>query len=64
MTPVKKMYTFMLDPDLLAALKTASERNPELSEGGIIRQALREWFERHGVKVKSERKRADTRKRS
>jgi hypothetical protein len=56
------MYTFMLDPDLLAALKVAKEREDK-SEGAIVREALREWFERNGVKVKSDRKRVATRKR-
>jgi hypothetical protein len=59
----KRYYTFMIDPELVEALKDAKGRSPELSEAAIIRQALRDWFEKHGVKVKSGRKRAGTRKR-
>ena len=60
----KRYYTFMIDPDILDALKSATAERPEVSEGALIRQALREWFKRNGVKVKTERKRAGTRKRS
>jgi hypothetical protein len=42
----------MLDPELLDALKRAKKQSSELSEAGIIRQALRDWFEKHGVAVK------------
>ncbi len=64
MTP-KRYYTFMIDPELAEALKAAKDETPELSEAAILRQALREWLERHGVTVgKAERKRAATRKRS
>jgi len=42
----KKYYTFMIEPDLAAALKDAKKRDPELSEGAIIRQALRDWFKK------------------
>lgn len=58
----KSYYTFMIDPDLLAALKRAKTLDPEVSEGSIIRRALREWMERNGV-MKKERKRAATHKR-
>jgi hypothetical protein len=42
----------MMDPELIDALKRAKEQSPELSEAAIIRQALRDWFEKHGVAVK------------
>ncbi len=65
LTP-KRYYTFMLDPELAEALKTAKEQSPEFSEAGIIRQALRDYFRKHGVTVrkKTERKRPASRKRS
>jgi hypothetical protein len=53
----------MIDPELIDALKEG-KRVTRLSEGAQIREALIEWFEKKGVKVKSERKRAVTRKRS
>jgi hypothetical protein len=51
----KKYYTLMLDEELIAALKEAKSRSTELSEGAIVRQALREWFDRNGVAVKKKR---------
>ena len=48
----KRYYTFMVDPELVEALKEAKQRSAELSEGGIIRQALRDWLAKHGVPVK------------
>ena len=43
---------FMIDPELADALREAKQRSPELSEAGIIREALRAWFKAHNVKVK------------
>jgi len=64
LTP-KRYYTLMIDPELLEALKEAAAVRPESSEAAIVRQALREWFDRNGVKVKkAERKRPGSRKRS
>jgi hypothetical protein len=58
----KRYYTFMIDPELVDALKEAKEITG-LSEGGQIRQALKEWFKKHGVAVKkTSGKRALTRK--
>ena len=47
----KRYYTFMIDPELVGALKDAKDRSPELSEAAIIRQALRDWFAKHDVPV-------------
>jgi hypothetical protein len=58
----KRVYSFMIDADLAAALKALKERDG-ISEGEQIRRALKAWFASKGV-VKSERKRAGTRKRS
>ena len=61
MTP-KRVYSFMIDPELDAALKMVKERDG-ISEGEQIRRALKAWFSERGVTVKTERKRATTRKR-
>ena len=42
----KKYYTFMIEPEMADALKLAKDAEPEMSEGAIIREALREWLER------------------
>jgi len=57
----KKLYSFMIDPDLAAALKTVKEQDG-VPESEQIRRALRQWMEQRGV-MKAERKRAVTRKR-
>ena len=53
MTP-KKAYMFMIDAELDAALKDAKSEEPELSEGAIIREALREWLQRRKAKSDDE----------
>jgi hypothetical protein len=58
----KRYYTFMIDPELADALRSAKERSLELSEGAIIRQALRDWFKKNGIVVK--KKAVRTRKRA
>jgi hypothetical protein len=55
------LYNFYIDPDLADALKRLKEIK-RVSEGQIIRSALREYLGREGV-MKSDRKRADSRKR-
>ena len=61
----KRYYTFMIEPEMIDALKVGKETTG-LSEGGQIRQALKDWFKKQGVTVpkKTERRRAGTRKRS
>lgn len=59
----KKVYSFMIDPELAVALKTVKERDG-VAEGEQIRRALQAWFRSKGVIAKPERKRAATRKRS
>ena len=62
MTPSSRVVTFRPDDDVLAAMLLLKERDGvPLSEQ--IRRALRMWLETKGV-MKSERKRAVTRKRS
>jgi len=59
----KKTYSFMIEPDLAEALKQA--KNSDRSEGRIIRDALREWFERNGImpRKKTPSRRAVTRRK-
>jgi hypothetical protein len=62
MTPERKVTTFRIDEDLMEAMQRLQVRDGiPLSEQ--IRRALRPWLEQKGV-IKSERKRASTRKRS
>ena len=58
----KQYYTFMIDPELADALRAAKARQPDLSEAAIIRQALRDWFDKHGIQV--EKRTARARKRA
>ena len=62
MTP-RKISTFRIDEELLDGMRQMQERDgvpvPEQ-----VRRAIRGWLEEKGIKVKSERKRAVTRKRS
>jgi hypothetical protein len=64
MTPsAKKQTAFRIDPGIIDALQTIKIRDGvPLSEQ--VRRALLAWIESKGVSVKSERKRADTRRRS
>jgi predicted transcriptional regulator len=62
MTP-KTLTNFRIDDALLEALQALNAREPD----GVsfhVRRAIREYLGRKGVTVKSERKRAVTRKRS
>ena len=61
MTPVRRVATFRIDDDLMEGMQRLQGRDGiPLSEQ--IRRALRPWLEAKGV-LKSERKRAVTRKR-
>jgi hypothetical protein len=60
--PSKKLYAFVLDDDLRAALKRVKAEHG-IGESEQIRRALRTWFRRRGV-LKAERQRARTRQRS
>jgi hypothetical protein len=63
LTP-KRYYTFMIDQELIDALKEAKQATG-FSEGEQIRRALKDWFAKNRIKVKKpERKRAINRKRS
>ena len=59
----KRYYTFMIEQELINALKVGKEQTG-LSEGGQIRQALKAWFAEHGINWrKATRKREVARKR-
>lgn len=58
----RRLYNFRIDADLDAGLKAVKERDG-IAESEQIRRAVREWLERRGA-IKTERKRATTRKRS
>jgi hypothetical protein len=47
----KKVYSFMIDPELAEALK-AYKDSEGLSESEQIRTALREFYRRRGVPVR------------
>ena len=61
MTP-RKLYNFLIDPDLAAGLKAVKERDG-ISESEQIRRAIRESLIQRGV-MKADRKRVAARKRS
>ena len=62
MTPTTKTFTFALPNDLKAGLRAIKDRDG-LPEAEQIRRAITAWLETRGVTVKSDRKRATTRKR-
>jgi hypothetical protein len=62
MTPTRRIATFRLDDDLLEGLKAVQERDG-IQPSEQARRAIRMWLDAKGVMKKSERKRADTRKR-
>jgi hypothetical protein len=45
----KRLYNFMIEPEMAAALKRLKETRPDVSEGQLVRQAIREFLEREGV---------------
>jgi len=62
MTP-RSRYNFWIDDELREGLRHVRDRDGVL-ESEQIRRAISAWLEAKGVKVKTERKRAATRKRS
>lgn len=57
----RKLYNFLIDPELAAGLKALKERDGA-PESETVRRALRGYLQRKGV-LKAERSRAVTRKR-
>jgi hypothetical protein len=60
---LRKKYSFWIDDEQAEGLKVVKERDGVL-ESEQIRRAIRDWLEKKGVSVKSERPRAATRRRS
>jgi hypothetical protein len=61
MSPIDRVLTFRVEDDVLAGMGRLKERDG-IPYSEQIRRALRFWLESKGV-MKSERKRAVTRKR-
>lgn len=62
MTP-KKYAAFRIDEELLQGLQEVWDRDG-IAVPEQVRRAIRQWLEQKGVVVKTDRKRAGTRKRS
>lgn len=62
-TSSKVRFHLLLTKQQREALRAVRERDG-ISESEQVRRAIDEWLERRGVKVRAERKRAVTRKRS
>jgi hypothetical protein len=62
MTP-KRVTTFRIDDELFEGLHTIWARDG-VPPSEQVRRGIRMWLESKGVKVKAERPRASTRKRS
>jgi hypothetical protein len=61
--PVRRVATFRVDADLIAAMEALKERDGmPLSEQ--IRRALRPWLEGKGVMAKADLRHAPTRRKS
>jgi hypothetical protein len=64
MTPrIRKLFTFPMDDHLRDGLRKVRERDG-VSDAEQIRRGIELWLAKKGVKVKWDRKRAGTRKRS
>jgi predicted transcriptional regulator len=63
MTPTRRNTTIRLDDELYAGMQQIWERDG-IQPSEQMRRALRAWLESKGVKLKAERPRAVTRKRS
>jgi hypothetical protein len=59
----KEITNFRIDSELLEALRDIRDRDG-IGIAEQVRRAIRVWVESKGIKVKPERKRAGTRKRS
>ena len=57
----KRLYNFLIDPDLDAGLKAVKARDG-VAEGEQIRRAIRKWLETKGV-MKAQSNRPQTRRR-
>jgi hypothetical protein len=58
----RKLYNFLIDPDLAAALKRVKE-DTGIPESEQVRRAIREWMQRRGVIARPRRTRSPIRER-
>jgi len=63
MTPVRKRYSFWINEAEAQGLKAIKEAEGT-TESEQIRQAIRNWLQRKGVRATADRKRTGTLKRS
>ena len=61
--PLKRQANFRIEPELMEAMDTIREKTGA-PVSWQVRQGIRMWLKAQGVKLKSDRKRAATRKRS
>ena len=61
MTPTKRRYTFWINDTEAEGLRQV-KADEGIAESEQIRQAIRDWLRKKGI-MKSDRKRATTRKR-
>ena len=59
----RRVTTFRIDDELIDGLRTVWNRDG-IQPSEQVRRAIRAWLESKGVRVKTERTRAVTRKRS
>jgi Arc/MetJ-type ribon-helix-helix transcriptional regulator len=52
MTP-KKLTNFRIDDELLEGLDSIRRRDPEWSVSRQVRDAIKEWLQKHGVDVRT-----------
>ena len=62
MTP-RRVTTFRIDDELIDGLRTVWDRDG-IQPSEQVRRAIRAWLESKGVRLKTQRRRAVTRKRS
>ena len=60
--PLKRQANFRIEPELMAAMDGIREKTGA-PVSWQVRQAIRMWLKEQGVKLKSDRKRALTRRR-
>jgi hypothetical protein len=59
----KRLYNFMIDPDLADGLKVVKERDG-IAEGEQVRRAIRKWLESKGVIKKTAPRRVSARRKA
>lgn len=52
MTP-KRMSSFRIDDELTEGLESIRARDPEWSVSRQVREAIKEWLQKHGVELRT-----------